>query len=84
MKPSKNVRPGVCGICGVAVVQPEKPGRGWVQGHLYELELVEGQTKVTEPVLKRVRCMSHKEKGDPRVYDRDGNVVDHRCWECGT
>lgn len=75
------VKPGVCGICGVAVVQPEREAPGWHNGHLRERKLVANQTKNTELVLMKVRCMAHKESSDPRVYDRDGNVVDHRDIE---
>lgn len=74
----KNVRPGVCGLCGTAVVQPDGPVAGWLQGHLFERKLVAGQTKVTELVLARVRCMSHKEGGDPRHYDRNGIISEER------
>lgn len=79
------IRPGVCGLCGVAVVQPERPARGWTQGHLFEIRLKANQTKTTELVLVRVRCMTHKENSDPRHYDAKGNVTEERdiergCW----
>lgn len=77
------VKPGVCGLCGVAVVQPEQSAPGWQQGHLFERKLKANQTKETELVLVRVRCMTHKESSDPRTYDREGNVVDCRNIECG-
>jgi hypothetical protein len=67
----KNIRPGVCGICGTAVVQPEKEESGWHSGHLYKKNI-----NTTEMVLTMVRCMSHKEKCDPRHYDKDGCVVE--------
>lgn len=81
------IKPGVCGICGCAVVQPEEPGPGWTNGHLFK-----GHTKPTHTnygqetkglVLTRVRCMTHKEPGDPRRYDKDGNVVEYRDIEDG-
>jgi len=78
-----NIRPGVCGLCGVAVVQPEVEVAGWVNGHYFERKLQPNQTKFTELVLVKVRCMTHKESSDPRHYDAKGNLVD--CWniECG-
>lgn len=83
MSGKMRVKPGVCGICGVAVVQPETPDNGWHNGHLYERKLKANQTKFTELVLVRVRCMRHKENGDPRGYDKDGNIVDlPRCGGC--
>jgi hypothetical protein len=75
------VKPGVCGICGTAVVQPEQEEPGWHNGHLRERKLKPNQTKLTELVLVKVRCMRHKETSDPRVLDRDGNVVDRRAIE---
>lgn len=73
------VKPGVCGICGVAVVQPSEVKRyGWQSGHLFEARLVPNQTRVTELVLVRVRCMAHQESSDPRYYDRNGNVREDR------
>jgi hypothetical protein len=74
------VKPGVCGICGTAVVQPEREEVGWHQGHLRETRLKANQTKFTELVLVRVRCMTHKESGDPRFYSSDGRVVEQREW----
>jgi len=78
-----NIRPGVCGICGTAVVQPEAKTVGWHSGHLFEPKLIEG-TYRTKLVLARVRCMNHKEAADPRHYDDDGNVTEHRsrCFGC--
>jgi len=73
-----SARPGVCGICGVAVVQPETPSAGWNDGHFFERKLKANQAKTTELVLVRVRCMRHKEPSDHREYDKDGNVVDGR------
>lgn len=75
----KNVKPGVCGLCGVAVVQPDDVdvGVGWRNGHLFERKLKANQTKTTELFLVRVRCMTHKEASDPRFYDAKGNVVVH-------
>jgi hypothetical protein len=73
---NKNVRPGVCGICGVAVVQPENQSEGWHSGHFYKLKLKDNQTKYSEAVLAKVRCLTHKEPGDHRHYDKDGNVVE--------
>jgi len=78
-----NVKPGVCGLCGVAVVQPDQPGAGWHNGHFFERKLRANQKKTTELVLARVRCMTHKEPGDPRIYDTNGNIVtrhDHDGW----
>jgi hypothetical protein len=70
------VKPGICGICGVAVVQPTETSPGWYNGHLFERQLKHNQTKLTELVLVRVRCMSHRELGDNRYYDRDGVIRD--------
>jgi len=69
------VKPGICGICGVAVVQPESPAVGWKNGHVFERD-ADGNL-----VLKRVRCMAHKEPDDPRYYDRTGEVREDR-WSC--
>ncbi len=82
MKPK--ARPGVCGLCGVAVVQPEEVKLGWHRGHLYERKLLPNQTKFSEPFLVRVRCMRHKEPGDPRRYDsKTGEIVEVRDLEDG-
>lgn len=70
------VKPGICGICGIAVVQPDSSSPGWHSGHLFERKLKANQTKETELILVRVRCMGHKENGDPRYYDRNGNIRD--------
>lgn len=62
MKP----KPGVCGVCGSAVVQPDQltPScHGWNNGHLFRDKLV------------KIRCMRHKEPDDPRDYDSNGNVI---------
>jgi len=72
-----NIKPGVCGICGTAVVRPEHEARGWHSGHLFEVKLIEG-THRTKIKLTKVRCMSHKEPSDPRWYDDNGNLVEHR------
>ena len=80
----REIRPGVCGICGVAVVQPEEIQPGWHFGHLHESKLVANQTKNTELVLVRVRCMAHKEPRDPRHYDsKTGEVREGRDIEWG-
>ena len=73
---SKYIKPGVCGICGSAVVQPDSEKRGWHNGHFFELRLKPEQTKFTELVLIKVRCMTHKESLDPRHYDSRGNIVE--------
>lgn len=78
-----NIKPGVCGICGCAVVQPESPSAGWHNGHEYIRKLKANQARVTELTLVRVRCMTHKEPSDPRTYDEKGNIVDCRNIECG-
>ena len=75
------IKPGVCGICGVAVVQPEREEPGWHNGHKREREL-DGNGPGTKLVLVKVRCMTHKEPGDSREYDRNGNVVDSRDRDC--
>lgn len=31
------IKPGVCGICGRAVVRFNEPERGWINGHLYNV-----------------------------------------------
>ena len=63
------IKPGVCGICGVAVVQPEFESSGWHNGHLFENKLKPNQTKYSELTLVKVRCMTHKEGSDPRYWD---------------
>jgi hypothetical protein len=73
-----NIKPGVCGICGSAVVRPESEEPGWRNGHLFEQRLKPNQTTFTELVLVKVRCMRHQESTDPRYYDRDGNIRDDR------
>lgn len=73
-----NIKPGVCGICGVAVVQPDSEGPGWHSGHLFEPRLKPNQTKLTELILVKVRCMSHQDREDPRYYDREGNIREDR------
>jgi hypothetical protein len=70
------IKPGVCGICGTAVVQPEKEDPGWNSGHLFERKLKDNQTKISYLELVRVRCMTHKEKDDPRHYDSKGFIVE--------
>ncbi len=66
------MKPGVCGICGVAVVQPSEVREGWTHGHLFD----------RDGALVRVRCMPHKERDDPRYYDREGNIREDRfCAE---
>jgi hypothetical protein len=75
-----NIRPGVCGLCGTAVVQPEAPSLGWTHGHLFGYGDRASHTNygqhIKKLVLLRVRCMAHKEKNDPRHYDRKGNLVE--------
>lgn len=61
-------RPGVCGICGSAVVQPEHKEAGWHSGHYY----LHRNNQVT---LIKVRCMNHLDPDDPRHFDKDGNVT---------
>jgi len=71
------IRPGVCGVCGTAVVRPEAEDErvGWHGGHLYERKLIEG-THRTRLHLARVRCMTHKESADPRRFNDQGEVVE--------
>jgi hypothetical protein len=58
------IKPGVCGICGRAVVRfHDKPERGWINGHYYT------QNAKKEFILEMVRCMYCKEKGDSREFD---------------
>jgi hypothetical protein len=76
--PSNFIKPGVCGICGTAVVQPPHPNAGWHNGHLFEMRLVPNQTNYTKLTLIRVRCMCHKESQDPRYYDHDGLIKEDR------
>lgn len=80
-KMDKNIRPGVCGICGTAVVQPEKEAQGWHGGHYYKVKLKPNQTKETELVLDKVRCLAHKEPGDHRHYDEHGVIVETFGYE---
>ena len=58
------IKPGICGICGVAVVQPVEESPGWHAGHFFERKLKPNQTMFTELVLVKVRCMSHQERGE--------------------
>lgn len=62
-------KPGICGICGVAPIQPETvipDGRTWVSGHLYDFD---GN-------LMKVRCLEHAEEFDPRwMYNRLDQVL---------
>lgn len=69
------VKPGVCGVCGVAVVQPHTPSRGWDNGHLHELRDKHNDPNSRELVLVKVRCMTHKERDDGRRFNRNGDVV---------
>jgi len=73
----KKIKPGICGICGVAVVQPEEINVGWKNGHLFECKLKPNQIEFTELVLVRVRCMQHKENDDHRHYDNKGILQDN-------
>jgi hypothetical protein len=79
----KNVKPAVCGICGTAVLQPEEISAGWHSGHYYKAKLKANQTKFSEFVLEKVRCLTHKESGDRRHYDRDGFIVETSDYEDG-
>jgi len=69
--PHRKPVPGVCGVCGKAVVQPLKKqidaafmrtatGREWINGHLYE------EDRCLHPTLMKVRCLEHAEEFDPR------------------
>lgn len=69
--PRRKPVPGVCGVCGRAVVRPEErlvhvemqkdpDWEEWVSGHLYEYDDV-GRLR-----LKKVRCLEHAEEFDRR------------------
>lgn len=74
----RKIKPGMCGICGRAVVEPDSEkihaafygyqarlDRHWIDGHLYEMDDVAGG-----PRLKKVRCLAHAVENDfdPRTY----------------
>jgi len=63
-------RPGVCSLCGTAVVQPKEPprGEGWLNGHLYGRPL-KGRGGA-DSVLD-VRCPRHKDPSDYGFSDTD-------------
>ncbi len=77
------IKPAVCGICGTAVLQPEKISAGWHSGHYYKAKLKANQTKFSELVLEKVRCLTHKEPGDRRHYNSDGVIVETAGLEDG-
>ena len=77
------IKPGVCGICGTAVLQPETEKSGWHSGHYFKYKLKPNQTKTTELFLEKVRCMTHKESSDPRHYDKNGFLVEVYDFEHG-
>ena len=64
-------RPGVCGRCGVAVIQPETPPEnGWANGHLF----VKGQ-------LTKVRCSACTDPSEPgATEDARGGRAKDLCW----
>jgi hypothetical protein len=58
--PNKNIRPGVCGICGIAVLQPSTDAiqDGVAHGHYFQHVVgADGKLKLQ---LEKVRCQYHR------------------------